>query len=241
MSFLYFLPGRGSKEFDADFDFTTVGLPSLNRLTPLKDIAVSERSLNDRSGVFLAPYVSDGKPPSQTSPHPSQKWFDFEFKGQPIQVATVNGEVPKLRDLQRSILTDGYEIADASGRKWRVPIARGEESTLTKEFTFDVESGEPVVSPLRGEMADLWEATAKVWDWLGDDEASTVEIPEAEQVKIALQALRINYNIGPVEMNVFAKLDSPVFNENFVTLALIAICDWQVKAAAKDEDESKKN
>jgi hypothetical protein len=247
--FLYFFPGMRlptgngvGVDPTAPFDFSAVPAikASLADVINQTQAIAFERAIGTVQGLFVAPYVGGAAPAVHTYQPDKQTWLQDIAPG--VWIGWQADKPPDPADLARTRRFGGYNVTDASGRVWSVPVARAKptgSSSLPQLFEFDPITFEPRTIP-NPEFDSLWQISGRIYDhWNGDE----VQLSPQEQASYALQALMVNYRVGPVELNAFNAMGRPVLNElvaSSIGLALIDLQQTTVGLPAVDQTAKQK-
>lgn len=155
--------------------------------------------------------------------------------------------VPSPQELERFEQLGGFEVLDARGQAWRVPICRApkqdvEYGCLPQSYTLDADTGE-MQSHLQSDYLGLWELSGKIRDWYWSDAEPAEDATPAEKAKherppfgklvaYAAQLLGVNYRLSPVELNVLHKLGVQLLTQATVHAICQAAFGWEVRELA---------
>ena len=206
---------------------------SLNDLNS-GDYTAFERSIDNIPGVLLTPNV-DGAPAAEVLFKPDKQTF-VDVDGHMIGWETDNP--PSPAELRRTNVYGGMYLDDCSDRQWIIPIARGktiDRTTLPKDFVFNADGSADEV--LSDDFAALWECSGLIYDhWNSEDD--DVDLPPAQMAKFALQALSVNYRVGPAEANAFASMGQKIFDSVKVSSVCLILIDLQMDTELKKKLKS---
>lgn len=174
-------------------------------------------------GLVVVPACPGGEAPRAGYYSDSQLWEEGPKDGEGNVRWWLGCEKdarPGPDDLARSEQFGGHKVRLADGSDWLVPVARhvGGETPFPRALSLVEGRWEP--GRVKARFGWLWEQAARIWDALGQVEGAT-EVSFEDEVGIAVEALALNYRLGPHEVSFLELLDTRVEAE--VVLALI---DW---------------
>jgi hypothetical protein len=185
--FNYFIPGKTKEELapgdKLDHDLLRSVSPHLagalrdvHKVPAHASVANVQRGPAGTSGVVIAPVMVHRGPPDCFYDGSLQQWEPAH--GGRYFIGYLKNAAVSAQDLERWETTGGIDVADDSGQKWLVPIARAphfgvEYGTLPQSYTLDPDSGEPTPH-LVPSWTWLWELAGEIRDWY----ASQEELPE---------------------------------------------------------------
>lgn len=167
------------------------------------------------SGVIVAPVPIGGQVPETFGFFPDrQKWINCG----PHWLGYELGTLPGPEVLRRKSLLPGYEVPLGDGQVWQVSVIRrlGKFPALPRTMALN-DTGEFVTDVLP-EFAGTWDASAEMFDFLFRAES----IPFEQVFALAVEALAVNYRVGPREVSVLGLLNTVNFQSVFE-----AACDWR--------------
>ena len=184
-----------------------------------------------KPGVVLCPNPAHREePPSRTfKTGGSQCWYD---RGD-FWIGLHKGNEPKPRDLERDKVYTGFVLTDRHSNRWSLPIVRMPDGggSLPVEYGFDRDGN--LLHRICSEFKDVWELSGDALD-LMQAMASETELEtkkrwsEADQIKMALEFLAINYRVSLHEVSALFEVGKAVFDTEFATNVLIAVTNWPV-------------
>jgi len=216
---------------------------------PLIVTAVS-RGPGDATGVVLYPKPSSKKVPEHLGYVPAYQTWRPEGElaprpGVPLRyVGWITDEPPEPEDLERASRVSGYTVmVGHPGRGWHVPIARardGRPGTLPADWRF--EKGKPV-RRIKQQYLQLFELAGKAHDAFNGSAETRGQIKDEELALLAVEALAVNYRLGPEEIDALAYLGRPLLDDDSLLQIMLALIDKQflaLAAAAFEADDQKK-
>jgi hypothetical protein len=257
MVFLYYLPRISRAQFVSGEKLSAALLAERGLGEVLRDVThwpehatISDlnRGPDGGQGVLVVPTPGGGTAPDVAIfQEAHQHWT--AARGGDLWIGYQLTKPPTPESLQRNQTFAGYWTTDASDRKWIVPVARSPKSdgvTLPKVYRFD-EAGKPV-GRVDAAFESLWSVACELSDWWGYTgfvnavESGQITKPErmpappdvadhddSWMVGVALQAIGVNYRIGPIEANVLAEATGEIFSTAFVMNASLALIDRHVE------------
>lgn len=225
---LYFLPGLSKEQIAPGGRLNQAllaerGLAHVfgDRRGPQDDCAasgLSGRGPGGHSGVILCALPVGKDAPRRIGYYPAEQRWERGFalaEGKavpaevpPFYVGIDTAEPPGPEDLARSVRHKGYPVALGDGNQWEVPVilAPDGDTSLPRTFAWDPESGE-LCGTVRAEYRDAWEASADTIAFFYGDEDDN-ERPYEVILPRCLQALGLNYRLGPAEQNALGLIDT---------------------------------
>ncbi len=216
--FVYFLPAVTPSQIATSGllkkELAKAGLQYLGVTRPNEISVVPARpDVRGNPGVVLAIGPEDPKPDEH------YVWLDCKS----FHVGCQSDQPPGPPDTARPQLCAGYNVTDAAGRDWVVPIARSPidgNVTLPADFLFDLQTG-VATSRVKPEFDWLWELTATLHGhWHG-----TENLPASQLAAAALKILGVNYRIGAAESNLLQFVGCPVIDHQTTQLITLFCLD----------------
>lgn len=239
---LYFLPGANPNHLKTDGnlrkELAARGLDYLGIKSPAEIVVTHE---TDLGGVTIVRKVGGVMPDvvawrdvgvsvecgrgENTSGKSAQPTF--------FHVGTPGELVPGPSDLARAMIYPGYEIDDAAGRSWTVPVARSPsgQTSLPSDFVFDLQSGQ-IRQQRKTEFDWLWELSGKLYQHWYANEA----MPVSQLAAAAVRILSVNYRIGPAEVNLLQLAGCPLVDTTTAqTITLFCLDNPKLNEQKKSE------
>lgn len=226
----------------------------LSDVRDVPDHAIVTPTTNGPSGqpgVLLFP-VTAGSVPKIPAMHDGQQWSHSQIgnrKGPAPWIGIIRDDPPRPEELLRSPHYPGYTVSDRHGRSWSVPMIRGLDRPYGSlpcdwDWPDDGECATGSASAnfepravLRHRYQQLWDDSAKVWDWCYVDN-SPHTVTETWIAGFVARVLSINHRVGPRELNVLRSLDLAAFDRD--TLAQFASAAVDVQAVIEFTTAQKK-
>lgn len=172
------------------------------RRVPDHVIAVDlDRGPDDSRGLLLYPLPTHGDKPAKLGYHADRQTWRQANQGR-CWLGWETDSPPTPADLERRLLVPGYQIEDAAGQAWHVPVLRAVDNPrgrLGVSFSWD-DDDQPRIG-VDPRFAELWERSARAWDLI--DKATTLdgatfaqdfgEEDDAFLLTYLLDCLAINY------------------------------------------------
>jgi len=204
MSIYYYLPGQQDARHDA---ILAAGLAHAFDSEPFPFAHVAtQRGPDGGAGLLVAPGENDGLALSRAS-------ADLCWQQAPGRAWWIGIEGETLPEsLARNEQIDGHHVRLGDGQKWLVPVARSmaRGSMLPTSLVLGPE-GE-VVREALPKFAQISAKAGRVerifFGQIEGDESEDMDLDEG--FAIAVEALAVNYRIGPVEASTLRLLTDPV-------------------------------
>jgi hypothetical protein len=257
--FNYFIPGVSKEQLapNSELDRDLLRKFGLDEtLTDVKKVPAHAAVANvthgpdGQAGVVIAPVSKHKGTPAVTYDPRLQKWEPVATRywiGALRQYFT-RQERPSPEDLERWELVGGFDVPDANGQAWNIPIGRAahhgsEFGHLPQSFTIDPDTGE-VKEHLLDSYTWLWELSGQIRDWYFKSVPPPAEASPEEKaafdpphfnalVKMAAKLLGVNYRIGTAELAALHKMGVPLLTQNSVHAFARASFGWEVLEQAK--------
>lgn len=244
--FLYYLPNVAETNLQDAGKFLPNKLPAplsgvlTDCLRVPEDISLSPVSNGagpgGTSGTVLAPVSQHFGSPVDVSYRPkTQQWFPVGEKEKPAYwIGVNNAQLPTPQHLERNHVVGGYEIDDASERKWTIVVARAPSSPhgqLPQFYEFDDVTGK-MRAILQHTQLATWRLAGQIWNWYNDEAQfrsgdQDGSLPESDQPSApsqakpdfewlagaALKIMAVNYRVSGAELRILHQLSGPVFSQ----------------------------
>jgi len=231
-SILYFVAGRSgmSAEHLPEVSLGYLGISGVVSRTVT-------RGPGDQAGVVFATY----EPPKSTEElmpgyYPErQEWAAFPTGKQDacptIWMGVEKGKHPGPEDLARREPFQGHEVVLGDGQSWMIPVVRALAgySPLPRKLQWDGASWSP--GDVMPAYQQLFEGACHIWDVLAKTTESTVTL--TDECDMAVQALGLNYRLGPGEVSLLGLLNTRTEGE-----VVLAALDWPALEALKKKVEA---
>lgn len=185
----------------------------------------------NRPGTIFAPVSPDLADNSVQAIYKPERQTWIDMLGGEFAIGWWNDKLPVPDELARRKRYDGYSIIDCHDQKWHVPIARsgdGRLCTLPTFHHFDPATLQPrrIIQP---QYSHLWEIAGLAFDfysgkWPEDEEPPSV----TQQLMWAVEALAVNYRIGPAELAALGACGRNPCDADTVGKILFALSDYAV-------------
>jgi hypothetical protein len=157
-----------------------------------------------------------------------------------VYIGWERGMRPGPEDLQRGRIAPGHRVLLGDGRRWHVPVARAavvaaggvaSANVLERRTRLDYERGVWVEDGGGVEYAELWRIAELFWQCLasaGDamgEEDDVARVSFDERIEYAVRCLRVNYRLGPLEVEVLGLMSEAVAGE--VLGAVVDLPRWR--------------
>lgn len=239
--FHYFFPGQ---KLDANKHLPDGVFKEFCVADSIGDLAESHKytafevNFDNQPGVFLTPFVGGVPAPAMLIDMENQTWHRLEVMNDGfVYIGWTDKHPPSPSTLLREGAYAGYGVQGSNGHQWRIPVARSVNSkvTLPTAFKFDLKGSGDVEQTLDQRYDRIWELSGLVYDGLQE---AGEKLKAYEQAKIALEALSLNYRIGPAEHNAMTRSGIGVINSIVAEVICNALIDFQLIDQVADEKKT---
>jgi hypothetical protein len=163
------------------------------------------RGPGELSGTIIF-YTDNREPPRRMGYYENEQTWHPVGDGSKCWIGIDNDSPPKPDEMRRKRVHDGYTLELADGARWTIPVIRRPDGStgLPTDMVFDAAG--KYSEPIKPAYLSYWEASAKVCDWVFA-ESSNDSIDNPEALKLAIEALNLNYRYGMQEHNVLRFID----------------------------------
>ena len=206
--FLYYVPARGEAFTRAELSLSPFASLFWDLLktdilfqTRLVQLSVRNNGPDGSSGLLLIPTPPEGLPDSFRIGYfaAEQTWI----QAKDFWIGHKSGELPLPSQLQREYLVAGEEHVLGDGQVWVCPIIRRRgEIDLPSHWGVDPMTGQFQAKILE-EYRLAWDVAQTCWDVVGGRRSLRL----SEALSLCVDALSVNYRIGPVEATLLRLFD----------------------------------
>ena len=211
--FLYYLPGKeklSRSELKASpigpviWDVTKTEILFQTRVV---QVAVRQNGPDGSSGQLIIVTPPSGIPEPFRIGYYRDEQTWIEAKG--CWIGYFNEHLPTPEDLSREFLVSGEEHILGDGNVWICPIIRRRGiMALPSSWGVDPKTGD-FRAKILPEYDSAWEVARIAWDVIAGRE--TLKLSQA--LKLCVDAVGINYRIGPVESSLLQLFDNTNFEK----------------------------
>lgn len=161
----------------------------------------------ENSGFLVYAPTADGAAPDWLGYFPQrQTWTQL---GPGVWIGVDDHLPPTPADLVRRKTFAGHAVTLADGREWLIPVVRrpGGSTNLPQRLGWDFAT-KKFGATLDERYRDVWERTAEAVDVFFNREKTGGSITLERACELAVDALRLNYRIGPAEASLLGLLDT---------------------------------
>jgi hypothetical protein len=176
------------------------------------------RGPNDLSGSVIAYQTVKGEPPRRIGYYPSeQKWTPIG-DGSLCWIGIDTDSPPTPDDLRRRKEHAGYPIELGDGKEYMIPVIRRPDGSTGLPTDMYLDAAGNLCEPIKSAYEAYWEASAEVCKWFMG-RMSLADLDHIKALKLAVEALGINYRYSMQEQNVLRLIDK----ENYLSVLSFSI------------------